>query len=174
MAADLPRDKSCKRAPRLDLNARRWSYRARPREGRWGFIEGAGPAPDRAGGRRPGQPLRRHDAQRRDRPRHDRRRSGGAARLAHTSTDTALGLALDGRGLLLVSEATNTTAVDLAPGPSPKPTFPYLTTPVGPIGLSAPADLVVTPATSSSWTRTGSSRWRWRPAGRSRRSRASG
>jgi sugar lactone lactonase YvrE len=65
---------------------------------------------------------------------------------AHTSSDSgALGLALDGRGLLLVSEDTNITAVDLAPGPSPKPTSPYLTTPVGPVGLSAPTDLVVTP-----------------------------
>ena len=45
---------------------------------------------------------------------------------AHTSSDSgALGLALDGRGLLLVSEDTNISAVDLAPGPSgsaPPPT----------------------------------------------------
>jgi hypothetical protein len=65
---------------------------------------------------------------------------------AHTSTDSgATGLAYDGLGRLLVSEDVNISAVDLAPGPSPKLTLPFLTSPLGAIGLAAPTDLVVTP-----------------------------
>jgi hypothetical protein len=65
---------------------------------------------------------------------------------AHTSSDSgAIGLAVDGRGHLLVSEDVDITAVDLAPGPSPKLTVPFLTSPLGAIGLVAPTDLVVTP-----------------------------
>ncbi|MEA2380465.1 MAG: FlgD Ig-like domain [Solirubrobacteraceae bacterium] len=65
---------------------------------------------------------------------------------AHTSTDRgATGLAWDGLGRLLVSEGADITAVDLAPGPSPKLTVPFLTSPLGAIGLVAPTDLVVTP-----------------------------
>ena len=65
---------------------------------------------------------------------------------AHTSTDSgAIGLAVDGRGRLLVSERSDVTAVDLSPGPSPKPTLPFLSGPLGPIELVAPTDLVVTP-----------------------------
>jgi hypothetical protein len=67
---------------------------------------------------------------------------------AHTSSDSgALGLAFDGVNRLFVSEDTNITVVDLTPSPSPKPTIPFLTTPVGAIGLSGPTDLVVTPDT---------------------------
>jgi hypothetical protein len=65
---------------------------------------------------------------------------------AHTSSDSgATGLAVDGLGRLLVSEDVDITTIDLAPGPSPKPTVPFLTSPLGAIGLVAPTDLVVTP-----------------------------
>src|SRR4051812_27010559 len=65
---------------------------------------------------------------------------------AHTSSDSgAVGLAVDGLGHLLVSEDVNITLVDLAPGPSPKATVPFLTSPLGTVGLVAPTDLVVTP-----------------------------